>query len=93
MSHTTAIPTEPLKRIPGLYRRWELPGIRFKGSVGMAVVWLINWDFLFGQRRSVRPKLKGQRRAPNGTTRSGFLFCMVTQALQGALEPLACRRL
>ena len=24
MSHTTAIPTEPLKRIPGLYRRWEL---------------------------------------------------------------------
>ena len=27
MSHTTAIPTEPLKRIPGLYRRWELPEI------------------------------------------------------------------
>jgi hypothetical protein len=27
MSHPTAIPTEPLKRIPGLYRRWELPEI------------------------------------------------------------------
>ena len=27
MSNTTAIPTEPLKRIPGLYRRWELPEI------------------------------------------------------------------
>ncbi|MCA6347213.1 hypothetical protein [Phenylobacterium sp.] len=27
MSDTTAIPTEPLKRIPGLYRRWELPEI------------------------------------------------------------------
>ena len=25
MSNTTAIPTEPLKRIPGLYRRWEWP--------------------------------------------------------------------
>ena len=27
MSDTTAIQTEPLKRIPGLYRRWELPEI------------------------------------------------------------------
>lgn len=27
MSDTTAIPTESLKRIPGLYRRWELPEI------------------------------------------------------------------
>lgn len=27
MSNTTAIPAEPLKRIPGLYRRWELPEI------------------------------------------------------------------
>lgn len=27
MSDTTDIPTEPLKRIPGLYRRWELPEI------------------------------------------------------------------
>jgi len=27
MSDTTVIPAEPLKRIPGLYRRWELPEI------------------------------------------------------------------
>ena len=27
MSNTTAILTEPLKRIPGLFRRWELPEI------------------------------------------------------------------
>ena len=27
MSDTTVLPTEPLKRIPGLYRRWELPEI------------------------------------------------------------------
>lgn len=27
MSDTTVIPAEPLMRIPGLYRRWELPEI------------------------------------------------------------------
>ncbi|MBB6190849.1 hypothetical protein FHS51_001069 [Sphingobium wenxiniae] len=27
MTDTTAIPIESLKRIPGLYRRWELPEI------------------------------------------------------------------
>jgi hypothetical protein len=27
MSDTTVIPAEPLKRVPGLYRRWELPEI------------------------------------------------------------------
>lgn len=27
MSYTTVVPAEPFKRIPGLYRRWELPEI------------------------------------------------------------------
>ena len=56
----------------------------------MAVVLLINWDFLCLEGRSVRPKLKSQPRAPSGTADSGFLFGMVAQALQCALEPLAC---